>query len=243
MKALKLKTLVASMALVAVAVAPELARADNVAFATTDVAVTSRLAAAATSNCGGASGAPFNLILTAQIANSGTPKDLVLGLSAETSIVTVTTVASKGGTKSTAWAEGKIEMCVETVSGDGTKVADPGIITFDRRKQELWAKLAGLNCTADLTTGLVTCTNPEEIGLLLDTTAAHHFNFVMQNPGPGAITVNAYARVTCNKSLDGTTPVPGCENDPAPTSSVTGVTAVIGKASLVAFEVQASNSR
>lgn len=241
MKALKLKTLVASMALVAVAAAPELARADNVAFSTNNIAITSALAAAATDTCDGSGG--FSKILTAQIANSGAPKDFVLGLSAETSIVTVTQVASKNGEKSTAWAEGKIEMCVEAVSDDGTTMAEPGVITFDRRKQELWAKLTGLDCNANLATGVVTCNDPEQIGLLLDTTAAHHFNFVAQNSGPGPVTINAYARVTCSNQVAGSDPVINCANrvDPNLVVAAAGVTAVIGNASLVAFEVQAAN--
>lgn len=243
MKTLNVKTLSAAMAMAGLLSASAYVKADNVAFSTGGASVVGALAAnsAATSTCGGTSGPAFERILSATLSNSGTPKDLVIGLSAETNLVTSTTVASTGGNKSTAWAVGAIEMCVETVSGDGTFVAAPGVVTFDKRKQELWAKLAGLNCTADLNTGVVSCTNPEEIGLLLDTTAAHHFNFVAQNPGPGTITVNAYARVACSKSLDGSTvEVVDC-NNPVD-SSTTGVSAAYLKKSLVAFEVQAANT-
>lgn len=241
MRTTRLNKMTVSMVLAGAVAAPGLVTADNVAFSTGEATVVGALAAnaAATSDCG-IPGATFERILTAQIANSGSPKDLVIGLSAETNLLTSTTVASKGGDKSTAWVEGAIEMCVETVSDEGTMIGAPGVVTFDKRKQELWAKLAGLNCTADLTTGLVTCLDPEEIGLLLNTTAAHHFNFVAQNPGPGAITVNAYARVTCSKSLDGTTAtVVDCGNPVD--SSTTGVSAAYLKKSLVAFEVQAAN--
>lgn len=238
MKTSRLNKLAVSMVLACAAALPMQALADNVAFSTAGASAAGALALGSdTSDCG-IQGATFNKILTATLANSGTPKDLVIGLSAETNLLTSTTVASKGGEKSTAWAVGSIEMCVETVSGDGAVIGAPGVVTFDKRKQELWAKLAGLNCTADAETGVVTCDDPEEIGLLLDTTAAHHFNFVVQNPGPGEIMVNAYARVTCSKYTDGTGEVAGCGNTD---SSTTGVSAVILKKSLVAHEVQAAN--
>ncbi len=231
----------AGVGLAALMAAPGMVSADNVAFSATDVSLAgglAQVAGASESSCG-TDGALFQKILTAEIDNAGSPKDLVLGLSAETTLLTATTVESKGGQKSTSWADAAIEMCVETESGDGTIVATPGVVTFDRRKQELWAKFNGLNCTADLETGVVTCEDPEEVGLLLDTTAAHHFNFIVQNPGPGSITINAYARVTCSKSDNGEDPVPGC--NASADSTATSVNAAIGNASLVAFEVQAAN--
>lgn len=247
MKAMKLSTkkiLSAITVASAIVMAPGFANADNAAFATANVALAGFAAqGAATSNCG-IEGAVFDRVLTTTISNSGSPKDLVLGFSAETSIMTSTSVASKDGGKSTSWASGAIEVCVETVSGDNgglPNIADPGVITFDKRKQELWAKLGGFNCTANLVTGVVTCDDPEEIGLMLDTTAAHHFNFVAQDRGPGAITVNAYARVVCSKSLDGSGSTDGCgDAEYVAATNSAGVTAAIGHASLVAIEVQAS---
>jgi hypothetical protein len=232
-----------ALSIAAALAAPGIANADNAAFSTSKVSVAGALAAnaAATSNCG-TDGPAFDLILTSQISNSGTPKDLVVGLSAETNLVTSTSVASKDGSFKTSWAQGTIEMCVETVSGDGTQVAAPGIIKFDSRKQELWAKLGGFDCT--VVDGVVECAQDEVVGLLLDTTAAHHFNFVVKNPGPGAIQVNAYARVTCSKSLDGSAPsVEDCGNvvTGGTIGTAAGVSAAIANASLTAFEVQEAN--
>src|SRR5206468_7364190 len=65
----------------------------------------------------------------------------------------------------------------------------PSQVTFNQRTQTLSANLAGLNCTADLTTGVITCTDPEVIGLLLSTMSANGFNFLVQTPGAGVYQV------------------------------------------------------
>jgi hypothetical protein len=74
---------------------------------------------------------------------------------------------------------------ITTLGGSVT----PSVVTFNQRIQTLSASLAGLNCTADLTTGVVTCTDPETIGLILSTTSANGFNFLAQTPGQGTYQV------------------------------------------------------
>ena len=68
---------------------------------------------------------------------------------------------------------------------------------------KLAAKFAGLNCTADLTTGEVTCTDPEELQLILKTLSAHHFNFLHANAVPGVQKVEVQAMAQAAVALGG----------------------------------------
>lgn len=177
-------------------------------------------------------GAGFVKVLSSELKNSGTPKDLVIGLSFETSLFTETVVRSKGGTKDTSTASAEIVMKVFV---DGVEAA-PGEIVFDRRYQELWAKLGGvLDCqdTADadgVYDGIISfdeCNlTEEEIGLILDTKAAHSFNFLAYNIGSGSHTIEAYAKLT----KDGTAQM-----------GETDSSASLGKGTLSVWEVHGAN--
>lgn len=172
----------------------------------------------------------FTKVLGTTLTNSGTPKDLVVGLSFETALFTKTVVQSQGGSKSTAVANAEIEMYI-TVDG---KEAIPGTVTFDKRYQELWAKLGGvLDCTDVNGDGIVSfdeCTiTDEEVGLILDTKAAHTFNFLAYNIGSGSHTIEAYARLSKN----GTAVTEG--------TGIADANASLGKGTLSVFEVHGSN--
>lgn len=136
-------------------------------------------------------------VLNTELKNSGTPKDLVIGLSFETQLMTETVVKSKGGDKSQSEADASIEMKVLV---DGVEAA-PGQIMFDQRKQTLWAKLGGvLDCIDMDNDGIISFDEceltEEEIGLILDTTAASTFNFLSYDIGSGSHTIEAYARLS-----------------------------------------------
>lgn len=168
--------------------------------------------------------------MSSELKNSGSPKDLVIGLSFETSLFTETIVRSKGGKESKATADAKIEMKVLV---DG-QLAAPGEVIFDQRQQKLWAKLGGvLDCNDDGDT-IITFDEgnltEEEIGLILDTTAAHPFNFLAYNIGFGSHTIEAFARL----SMDGVTVV---VEDPANGSANANASASLGKGTLSAWEV------
>lgn len=110
-------------------------------------------------------------------------KDLVLGASLETSLFTQTLVRSKGGNADTSEAEATLKVRV-LVDDDEAR---PGVVTFDRRYQKLMAIFNGY-CTDLNGDGIVTydeCDNYEELELVLDTTAAHHFNFLLEDVGTG----------------------------------------------------------
>lgn len=171
----------------------------------------------------------FTRVLSATIKNSGNPKDFVIGLSFETSLFTKTMVKSKGGDKSTATADAEIEMYVLV---DGQPAA-PGTVTFDKRRQELWASLGGVLDCQDLSgDGIVSfdeCNlTEEEIGLILDTKAAHAFNFLSDNVGSGSHTIEAYARLKQDGEVVG--------------SGEAGASASLGKGTLTVWELHDSNS-
>ena len=176
---------------------PALTLADNSASAYTNDGTAVIGAAAAIAGVTDAAG--YTKILSTTLKNSGTPKDLIIAVSFETSLFTETVVQSKRGNKSQAVADAEIEMYV-TVDGN---LAAPGNVTFDKRRQELWASLGGvLNCTDINGDGIISfdeCTlTDEEIGLILDTKAAHTFNFLAYNIGSGSHTIVAYARLSHN---------------------------------------------
>jgi hypothetical protein len=84
-----------------------------------------------------------------------------------------------------------VRLGVET---DGVQYCD--------RMQTLTAKFAGLNCTADATTGVVTCTDPEELQLILRTLNANAFNFAKTDVGVGVHTVQVQARAAASVNFD-----------------------------------------
>jgi len=157
-------------------------------------------------------------------------KDLLIGVSFETSLLTDTLVVSKAGAKDTSTAEASIEIQVLV---DGVP-ADPGTVIYDKRKQQLSATLGGYytNCVDSNLDGIIDVTTecelaPEEIQLLLDTTAAHHFNFIKADLPSGDHTVVVQSRITNST---------GYQNGSA------SATALVGKGTLSVEEVAASNS-
>lgn len=130
-------------------------------------------------------------------------KELLIGVSGVANIVTFTEAKGKnGGGTSTAEAEGALNLEVRVVpegvpancGGDvpaGGMVAAPGGLTFASRKQTL-------SVTVDLDI-VGTITDPGDleiegdvtVALGLDTTAAHHFNFVAPDLGQGTYDVAA----------------------------------------------------
>ena len=150
---------------------------------------------------GGGAKVLFGNIKTPSAAN----KTVLVMATLESSILTNTLVASKNGQNSTSSAMGsvvvtpKVYFCPNNdCSGASGTLVDiatmggsvtPNQVTFNQRLQTLSASLQGLNCTVDATTGVLTCTDPETIGLLLSTMSANGFNFLVQTPGQGVYQV------------------------------------------------------
>jgi hypothetical protein len=146
-------------------------------------------------------------VMSAQIKTSNVA-DLFAGVSLVTGIYTSTTVKGNStGSTSTAVAEGTVRVRVlldpparDCQSDDCSSVASApdgsrGVV-FDQRIQTLSANL-GFIFTGECAASPTTCTlTPEEITLVLDTTAAHSFNFILTNVGVGTHTVVVQAQVS-----------------------------------------------
>ena len=110
---------------------------------------------------------------------------------------------------------------------DANKESAEGVVFCDRI-QTLAAKFAGLNCTADPTTGVVTCTDPEELRLLLRTLNANAFNFAKDDVGVGVHTVMVQARVQASVNF----------NDDASGGALADAEAFAGAGALMVEEVR-----
>jgi hypothetical protein len=128
-------------------------------------------------------------------------KDLFIDVSLETGLYTQTKVRSNGN-KDTSSADATIKVQVLV---DGVP-AYPGDVVFDQRSQTLSATLGGIlgSCTdsnGDGDIDLNECTlTPEEIELILDTMAAHSFNFIMDDLRPGEHSVEVQAMISTSSS-------------------------------------------
>lgn len=131
-------------------------------------------------------------------------KELLVGLSAEIGLTTFSAVKGKNGGSATSIADAEAAVSIHAcpVEGGDCTVAKPGMIKLSKRVQELSAKLGGVikecDIAVDTTTGEGTfdvsddcIVNDEEIALLLSTTAAHHFNFVLPNMDQGVYEIKA----------------------------------------------------
>lgn len=162
-------------------------------------------------------------VMNASIKTS-TTTDLFISPSLVTGLYTETQVkGSTAGTSQTAAATGSVAVRVII---DCTNCAAPGSaqsglasfaaagqpdplgtgIVFDARIQQLTATLGQVVTSACLLTN--TCTT-EQIDLVLATTSAHTFNFVLLNVGSGTHTVTVQARldagqVCTNNNSNGT---------------------------------------
>ena len=175
---------------------------------------------ALSANTGGTTDTGWVDILTTHIKTPNA-KELAIGASIQCGLVTDTTVRSKNGDLDSSASRGRIKIRIKITQPDGSVVyAQPnngadlvtdisldnagGGLTYCDRYQKLEAKFSGLNCTADLTTGVVTCADPEELRLLLKTLSANHFNFIHANAVPGVQTVTVQARAQAGMLLGGT---------------------------------------
>lgn len=147
---------------------------------------------------------------TIHVANK---KELLIGVSGVANLVTITEAKGRnGGFSSTAEAEGALNLEVRIVpegvsancggdAPDGGMIAAPGGLTFASRKQTLTVTVDldivdvvgtcdGLelpDCVADT----LEIVGDVTVALGLDTTAAHHFNFVAPDLAQGTYDVAA----------------------------------------------------
>ena len=134
---------------------------------------------------------PF-LQLNIKVSNGDS--SLLVGGSLETSILTNTSTTGGNG-KQTASATGSVIVKM-LVDGQSAQVgcmsacpiglAYPSKVTFDERMQSLTTNLGSI-CSTVL--GVTTCTSPESIQLILSTTSAHSFNFIVPLLAGGTHTI------------------------------------------------------
>lgn len=144
----------------------------------------------------GAGGATSDMAVIAEmdLAKMHVPqsKEVLIGVSGVVNLVTFTQAKGKnGGGKATAIAEGIVELTVR-YAPEGTAnicavgaIAAPGPITFASRRQELSVTvdldvvgtIPGV-CDAQCIADNLAIEGDVTVALGLDTTAAHHFNFV-----------------------------------------------------------------
>lgn len=151
-------------------------------------------------------------VMTTQIKTSNVA-DLFAGASLVTGIYTSTTVKGNStGATSTAVAEGtvKVRVLLDPVSANcqtncstfKTLPDQNNGVVFDQRIQSLSANLGFIftqQCAASPSTCSLTA---EEITLVLDTTSAHSFNFILPNVGTGTHTIVVQAQInTDNTSI------------------------------------------
>jgi hypothetical protein len=142
-------------------------------------------------------------------------KDLFMGASLQCGIVTDSTVKSLNGSLDSAEARATIRVRIKITAPNGsvsyaqpatgvdaTNTVTDGIVFCDR-VQTLVAKFSGLNCSADLATGAVTCTDPEQLQLILKSLNANAFNFVAANLVSGVHTIEVQGRSTANTGTTG----------------------------------------
>lgn len=132
-----------------------------------------------------------------------TGKSLLIMGSLETALYTDTSTSSKGGNKSTSSADASIIVVpILTDQSGNTFPVYPERVTYNSRLQTLSATFNGTNCTANTTTGVVTCSSPETVDLLLSTMSAHTFNFIAPNLPEGVYTLKFYIGASTTGSAD-----------------------------------------
>ncbi len=185
-------------------------------------------------------------------------KDALIGVSLQVGLYTDTQVKGKNGSAEQADAMGAVKV---TVLVDG-KPAAPGEVVFAQRYQQLNATLGGVieSCQVSVTDAdgdgtaegtiniakdcLVT---EEEIGLILSTTAAHHFNFVLPDLRAGDHEVVVRAEALSSASYEnGTYTIyhdDGTEEVIETARNSAQAWSVVGKGSLTVQEVRAINQQ
>jgi hypothetical protein len=139
-------------------------------------------------------------------------KELLIGLSAEIGLTTDTSIKGKNGGTARAIADAVayVTICaLHTGTSDVAACAAPGPVTLSRRVQTLDATLGGViescedlngNEVIDVKTECEV--SDEEIGLMLDTLASHHFNFVLPDMDQGEYDITAYFMTSADVAVD-----------------------------------------
>lgn len=183
-------------------------------------------------------------------------KEVLVGVSAEIGLATDTSIKGKEGGKARAiaGASGAVVVVAHPVDGGASQTAKPGSVILASRVQQLDATLGGVfsceDTNGDDIINYSECDfTDEEIGLLLETTSANHFNFVLPDMDQGEYDITAYfttraeATICADGSLSGAGEA--CEGFvPSGTGTVSArayAKAYVGKYMMTAQTVRAVN--
>jgi hypothetical protein len=151
-------------------------------------------------------------VMTTQIKTSNVA-DLFAGVSLVTGVYTSTTVKGNNtGSTSTAVAEGTVKVrvlldplganCQTNCTGFLTLPDQNSGVVFDQRIQSLSANLGNIFTSACAASPSTCALTAEQITLVLDTSSAHSFNFILPNVGTGTHTLTVQAQInTDNTSI------------------------------------------
>ena len=187
-------------------------------------------------------------------------KELLVGLSAEIGLVTFGAVKGKNGGTAKAIADAEAFVTIfavptgtydTTTNPGGSMEAAPGKIMLSKRVQTLGATLGGViqdcevTCDSegicdDIVIADDCYVTDEEISLLLETTAAHHFNFVLADMDQGEYDIVAVFHTGARAEVDICDELEDCNYDAQGTVSASATArAVINKTMLTIQEVRA----
>ncbi len=173
----------------------------------------------------------WETVLTTTI-KTPSKKDLLIGASFETGLYTKTQVKGKHGEPDTAKASAGLYVRL-LIDGE-ENYAYPHWVIYDKRFQELSATLGGVieSCTDPENDGVISVgddcvVTDESIELMLETMAAHHYNFVVPNMASGTHTVAVQVMV---------------KTDADSGKGSANAMAMVGRGSLTVEEVRATNS-
>ena len=193
-------------------------------------------------------------------------KELLVGVSAEIGLVTDTSVKGKNGGTARAIADAEAFVTVFAVPQDGgnSEEAAPGQIMLSKRVQELGATLGGVIQSCSVTCveedviknnvvvgTTIVCEDiiiaedcivtDEEISLLQDTTAAHHFNFVLPNMDQGVYDIKAVFTTGARAEVDICDEGEECMYDPdGIVTASAAASAIINKTMVTVQQVRAA---
>lgn len=146
-------------------------------------------------------------VLSSVLKVPGAKKDLLIGVSLQSSLLTSTLAKGRNGSANNQIACASLDVKVLV---DGVEAA-PGPVRFSHRCQTLSTVLGGVigSCADTNGNGVIDVATEcnvtdEQIQLMLDTTSANHFNFIAPNVGPGDHVIKVVADVTANGTSDAT---------------------------------------
>lgn len=140
-------------------------------------------------------------------------KELLVSVSAEVGLTTDTGIKGKLGGSARALAgaaaHALVVACPVGQANPQCYTAKPGSVTMASRIQELSATLGGVleSCTDGDLDGTISIADDcvvsdEEIGLILQTLAAHHFEFVLPNMNQGEYHVKVFFMTDAQAAVD-----------------------------------------